>query len=233
YYVTGAVKYAFPILKAEARYTKLTAQYAYFHPLGHNVLAVSGRAGAIFPYGPSDIQVPINERLFGGKNSTNRGFDTDLLGIPGETVDYNTLAAPHTGSGTGSCASRYPSRATFDCAPGPRIIGGNGMLAFNAEFRFPIAGPVQGALFYDAAQVWKNFSDVNFHFEGRDGLRQSVGLGIRIVLPIGPLRADYGIPLDRRTIPFNVTESNGTVLIQGTGSVEKTGRLFVWNRCAA
>ena len=101
------------------------------------------------------------------------------------------------------------------------------MLAFNAEFRFPIAGPVQGALFYDAAQVWKNFSDVNFHFEGRDGLRQSVGVGIRIVLPIGPLRADYGFPLDRRTIPFNVTDSNGNVLIQGAGSVRETGRLFV------
>ena len=227
FYATGAVKYAFPILKAEARYTKLTAQYAYFHPIGRNVFAVSGRAGAIFPYGPSNIQVPINERLFGGKNSTNRGFDTDLLGLPGETVDYNTRAVLHAGSGTGSCAPAYPSLAAYDCATGPRIIGGNGMLAFNAEFRFPIAGPVQGALFYDAAQVWRNFSDVNFHFEGRDGLRQSVGLGIRIVLPIGPLRADYGIPLDRRTIPFNVTDSNGNVLIPGAGSVRETGRLFV------
>jgi len=231
YYATGAVKYAFPILKAEARYTKLTAQYAYFYPLGHNVLAVSGRAGAIFPYGPSDIQVPINERLFGGKNSTNRGFDTDLLGIPRETVDYDTHATLHTGSGTGSCASSFPQLPQYDCSAGPRILGGNGMLAFNAEFRFRIAGPVEGAVFYDAAQVWKNFSDVNFHFEGRNGLRRSVGIGLRIVLPIGPLRADFGLPLQRRTIPFNVTTTgpDGKTLSPplASGTVKEKGHLFV------
>ena len=226
YYFTGAAKYAFPVWKAEARYSKISGQVAYFRPLGKAVFAVSARAGAIFPYGPSDIQVPIAERFFGGKSSTNRGFDTDLLGIPGETVDYDTKATPHTGTGPGSCAGSYPSLSTFDCSAGPRIIGGNGTLAFSAEFRFPIAGPVNGAVFYDVAQVWTSFSDVNLRFEGKDGLRQSAGFGIRIITPIGPLRGDYGLPLKRQTIPFNVTDPTGIILLNGAGSVKETGRFF-------
>ncbi|HMF09610.1 MAG TPA: POTRA domain-containing protein, partial [Thermoanaerobaculia bacterium] len=221
YYATGAVKYAFPVFKAEARYTKITGQFASFFSVGPMVLALNTRAGAIFPYGPSDIQVPIAERFFDGKNSTNRGFDSDLVGIPGQTVDYDTKAALHEGSGTGSCANDYPQLAAYDCAAGPRIVGGNGMLALNAEMRFPIAGPVKGAVFYDASQIWKNFSDVNFHFEGNDGLRQSVGFGLRVILPIGPLRADLGVPIERRTIPINVTDTTGVILIPNAGTVKE------------
>jgi outer membrane protein insertion porin family len=227
YYATGAVKYAFPVFKAEARYTKITGQVATFFTLGPTVLALNARAGGIFPYGPSDIQVPIAERFFDGKNSTNRGFDSDLLGIPGQTVDYDTKAVLHEGSGTGSCAHDYPDLAAYDCAAGPRIVGGNGMLALNAELRFAIFGPVHGAVFYDASQVWKNFSNVSFHLEGPDGLRQSLGFGLRVLLPIGPLRADLAMPIDRRTIPFNVTDDKGKILIPNAGTVRESAHLFV------
>ncbi|HEY6928942.1 MAG TPA: BamA/TamA family outer membrane protein [Thermoanaerobaculia bacterium] len=226
YYVTGAFKYAFPVFAAEARYSKISGQVAKFWPIGRVILAASGRAGAIFPYGPSDIQVPIAERFFGGKSSTNRGFDTDLLGIPGQTVDYDTKATIHEGSGTGSCAPAYPTLTAYDCSAGPRIIGGNGTLAFSAEIRFPIVGPVNGAVFYDLAQVWKNFSDVNLKFEGSDGLRQAVGFGIRVITPIGPLRADYGIPIKRNRIPFNVTDPDGVVLLQNAGTFKEGGQFF-------
>src|SRR6185295_14691126 len=105
YYVTAGYKYAFPFINAEARYHKLSGQAAWFRKVtGGTVVALGVRAGAIWPYGPSDIQVPIAERFFAGGRSTNRAFDTDLLGIPGTTVDYDAQATPHTGSGTGSCA---------------------------------------------------------------------------------------------------------------------------------
>ncbi len=227
YYATGAVKYAFPILKAEARYTKVTSQFATFFSLGPTVLALNTRVGGIFPYGPSDIQVPIAERFFDGKNSINRGFDTDLLGIPGQTVDYDTKARLHNGSGTGSCAGSFPTLAAYDCNAGPRIVGGNGMLSVNAELRFPIAGPVQGAVFYDASQIWRSFSDVSLRFEGNDGLRQSVGIGLRVLLPIGPIRADLGIPVQRRTIPFNVIDDKGNILLSNAGTVREAAHLFV------
>ncbi|HXM78023.1 MAG TPA: POTRA domain-containing protein, partial [Thermoanaerobaculia bacterium] len=110
YYVGASVKRAFPILGAEARYTKFSTQGAYFRAVGNSVVAASARIGGIFPYGPSTIQIPIAERFFGGGESTSRGFPRDLLGIPGQTVDYNTRAIVHDGAGAGSCADRYQKR---------------------------------------------------------------------------------------------------------------------------
>jgi outer membrane protein insertion porin family len=211
YYFTAATKYAFPFLTANARYTKLSAQSAYFRPFASGVFAVAARAGAIFPRGEElGVPVPIAERFFAGGRSTNRSFDTDLLGIPGVTVDPDTRATP-TGSGTGSCAASYPKLlpdhpelAGYDCDAGPRIVGGNGFLGLNAEFRFPIFGNLGGTVFYDAAQVWKKPGDIRVALEGEDGLRQGVGVGLRYMTPIGPVRVEYGWPLDARTVPFNI-----------------------------
>src|SRR5262249_37919833 len=106
YYVTGGVRRAVPIGGAEARFTKGSIQAAFFRTVGASVAAVSLRTGGIWPYGPSDIQVPIAERFFAGGPTSSRGFQTDLLGINGKTVDYNTRATPNTGSGPGSCAGQ-------------------------------------------------------------------------------------------------------------------------------
>ncbi len=58
------------------------------------------------PYGPSDIQVPIAERFFAGRRSTGRGFDTDLLGIPGSDRGLQHAGhSPHGSQATGSCAT--------------------------------------------------------------------------------------------------------------------------------
>lgn len=230
YYVTSALKYAFPIQGlTRARYTKISGQGAYFWPLGRNVVAVAARAGGIFPYGPPDIQVPIAERFFAGGRSTNRAFDTDVLGIPGVTVDYDTRATPHVGTGPGSCAPRFPDLPGFDCDPGPRIIGGNGFLSFNAELRFPIVGDFGGTVFYDVAQVWKDFSQIRLTFEGRDGLRQGAGVGLRLMTPVGPIRAEYGWPVNPRTIPFNVTttDPDGTTRLISRGTTTEKGRFLV------
>ncbi len=212
YYASLAGKYAFPLFAAEARYTKFAMQAAYFRPIGRAVLAVSGRFGGIFPYGPTDIQVPIAERFFVGGRSTERAFETDLLGIPGSTVDYNTKATlRNPPDGKGSCAGSFPTLADYDCSAGPRIIGGNGFVSLSAELRIPVAGNLGAVAFYDAAQVWASFSQINLRFEGVDGLRQGAGVGLFYMLPIGPLRAEYAWKFTRRTIPFvvqDVTDPN-------------------------
>jgi outer membrane protein insertion porin family len=207
YYLTTAAKYAFPLLSANANYTKVSGQGAFFREFGGGVFAVSGRAGAVFPHAEeTGVPVPIAERFFAGGRSTNRAFETDLLGIAGATVDQDTRATLHDGDGDGSCAGRYPDLADFDCDTGPRIVGGNGFLGINAEYRFPIFGNVGGTLFYDAAQVWKRPSDIRVAIEGETGLRQGVGIGLRYMTPIGPVRVEYGWPLDPRTIAFDVIE---------------------------
>ena len=249
YYVTGGYKYAFPFINAVARYHKVSGQAAWFRKVAGSVLALGVRAGAIWPYGPEDIQVPIAERFFAGGRSTNRAFDTDLLGIPRVTVDYNTLATPHTDTTTpGSCASAYPTLAAFDCNFGPRIVGGNGFLSINAELRIPIFDGFGGTIFYDASQVWQEPAQIRLSLEGANGLRQGIGVGLRYMTPIGPIRAEYGWPVSPRTIGFDVTTcqklsdtsppgncktsagstaNDGVTTIIGSSSTRERGKFFV------
>jgi len=209
YYATLAGKYAFPFLGATARYGKVSGQAAWFTRLFGGVLGVSGRAGAIFPYNvqPDVPPVPIAERFFAGCSATARGFDTDLEGIPRVTVDPNTAAVLNTKDPTGSCLPTYPQLAHYDCNPGPRIIGGNGFMAWSLEYRYPILGNLGISVFYDLAQVWENPGDINFRFEGDTGLRQSIGAGLHYLTPIGPLRLEYAAPVSPKTIPFDVVRT--------------------------
>ena len=245
YYVTAGFKYAFPLLTAKARYSKLSGQAAWFWRLAGSVFAVAVRAGGIWPYGPSDIPVPIAERFFAGGRSTNRAFDTDLLGIPGTTVDYTTVATRRTDGTTGSCAGAFPALSKYDCDAGPRIVGGNGFLAINAELRIPLFDGFGGTLFYDAAQVWSEVSQIHPAIEGADGLRQGIGVGLRFMTPIGPIRAEYAWPVNPRNIDFTVTTTtteNSTSTTQcldpksgnivpapcpTAGTVREKGRFFV------
>jgi outer membrane protein insertion porin family len=237
YYATVAGKYAFPLLNATARYAKVSGQAAWFQRLFGGVLGVSGRIGAIFPYDlAAGVPVPIAERFFAGGSATGRGFDTDLLGIPGVTVDYNTQATLHSGSGDGSCVATYPGVSTaYDCSPGPRIIGGNAFVAWSLEWRFPILGKLGVSLFYDLAQVWERPEDINFRIEGPTGLRQSIGAGFHYLTPIGPLRLEYGLPVEQRTIDFDVTSTvqpdgspcNPSPCHLATGSTKESGRVLL------
>lgn len=239
YYWTLAGKYAFPFLAADARYGKVSSQATWFTPVLRGVLGVSARGGAIFPYGAkTEAGVPIAERFFSGGSATGRGFDTDLLGIPQSTVDYNTQATLHTpDTEAGSCASTFPNDpvlAKYDCNTGPRIIGGNGFFAWTVEYRVPVFGNLGVSVFYDLAQVWENPGDINFHVEGSKGLRQSIGAGIHYLTPIGPLRLEYGLPLDPRTIPYEVTTedkggvcSNPPCVLKTGLTAKETGRIFL------
>jgi len=210
YYLSGSFKYAFPFLGAKTQFSKFSAQTTGFLSLGGRwTLVGSVRLGGAFNSKPDDVvPIPLAERFFAGGRSNARAFDTDLLGIPGQTVDYSTIATPHKGSGRGSCSSTYPNLSAFDCDFGPRIMGGNGFLALNAELRISIAGNLGGVVFWDAAQVWRSFSEIRWQFEGASGLRQSVGGGLRYLTPIGPVRVEYGWPVQARRIAFDIVEPN-------------------------
>ena len=238
YYASLAGKYAFPLLSADARYGKVSGQVAWFKSIFGGVLGASLRAGAIYPYDLSaQIPVPIPERFYAGGSTTARGFDTDLLGIPRVTVDYNTQATLATKE-PGTCATQdgFADLEKWDCNDGPRIIGGNGFMAWTLEYRFPILGNLGVSVFYDLAQVWANPGDINFRIEGETGMRQSIGAGLHYMTPIGPLRLEYGTPVQHRTILFDVTstvDENGNpcdpspcVLKRGLTTKEK-GRILL------
>src|SRR3984893_3762135 len=69
-------------------------------------------------------------------------------------------------------------------------IGGNSLARLTVEYTIPIVERVRAAVFYDTGFVnagsWSfNTTNVNSDF----------GFGLRLDLPIGPIRIDYGIPI--------------------------------------
>lgn len=66
---------------------------------------------------------------------------------------------------------------------------GNSMLKATLEYRFPIIKKVQGVLFTDNGYAW----DKRFEDDFDLGLiKNSVGVGMRINSPLGPVKLDYG-----------------------------------------
>ena len=71
-------------------------------------------------------------------------------------------------------------------------LGGQSMARVTVEYTFPIIEKARGAIFYDTGFVNTNPWDYNFNNVASD-----IGFGLRLDLPIGPLRVDYGIPLQQ------------------------------------
>jgi outer membrane protein insertion porin family len=74
--------------------------------------------------------------------------------------------------------------------PNGQSVGGNTSVNATAEYSFPIIERVRGAFFFDIGNVYRDAYDFNF-----GDLKSDAGLGVRLNLPIGPLRLDYGYPI--------------------------------------
>ncbi|HSI84884.1 MAG: outer membrane protein assembly factor BamA [Candidatus Methylacidiphilales bacterium] len=71
-------------------------------------------------------------------------------------------------------------------------IGGNTFGNATIELTFPIINQVRGAVFTDAGFVDAR----SFHYADMiEDLQVAVGVGLRMNLPIGPVRLDFGVPL--------------------------------------
>ena len=78
---------------------------------------------------------------------------------------------------------------------GPRDIngeplGGKSYYFGAVEYSLPIIDRLRFAMFYDIGNVYQDAYDFDF-----DQWNDNVGIGLRINLPIGPLRLDYGYPI--------------------------------------
>jgi outer membrane protein insertion porin family len=68
-------------------------------------------------------------------------------------------------------------------------IGGNSLARLTIEYTVPIVERVRAAVFYDTGFV--NAGSWSF---GTNNVNSDFGFGLRLDLPIGPIRIDYGIP---------------------------------------
>lgn len=76
---------------------------------------------------------------------------------------------------------------------------GTRMALATLEYRFPIVSKVQGALFTDWGGAW-----YNDWVPGADDIQGSVGVGLSLNTPIGPLRLDYGRGKNGGRVHFTV-----------------------------
>jgi outer membrane protein assembly complex protein YaeT len=68
--------------------------------------------------------------------------------------------------------------------------GGNALLVFNEEIRFPIVWRFRGVGFFDAGNVFATIGDLALR-----GMRAGAGVGLRVQTPFALFRADLGAPL--------------------------------------
>jgi outer membrane protein insertion porin family len=84
----------------------------------------------------------------------------------------------------------------------PITVGGNKQLTMNFELEFPLMDKVgiRGVLFHDLGNAFGpgQTSDPAVSYS----LYKSVGFGLRWFSPIGPLRFEWGFPLNRRRDPL-------------------------------
>jgi len=141
----------------------------YYAPLKKLIAALSVRTGYGYVIGNGDL--PIEERFFLGGTTSVRGFEEDSLG------------------------SSVINQKDGKLVP----AGGDLMLGYNFELRFPLTKNFGFALFTDGGNVWQKADDttVDGIITFRD-IRESAGVGLRYITPIGPLRLDLGLKLDRR-----------------------------------
>lgn len=73
------------------------------------------------------------------------------------------------------------------------IIGGNTMALISAEYIFPLLPEqfIKGVIFFDAGNAYQGRIDLG-------DLRKGAGAGLRWFSPLGPLRFEFGMNLDRR-----------------------------------
>ncbi|HSQ75450.1 MAG TPA: BamA/TamA family outer membrane protein [Bacteroidota bacterium] len=169
---------------AYAEYSRFDVDVRHYYNTSDRSSSIASRliAGIGIAHGNSSVLPYIRQFYIGGSNSV-RAFDARTLG-PGSYRSPDSLA----------------SRLFQDQA-------GDIKLEANAEYRFPIAGIVHGALFIDAGNVWILREDPDRPggtFAWRsflDEIAVGTGFGVRLDLSFFILRFDIAFPLRVPSLP--------------------------------
>ncbi|MEA3509431.1 MAG: outer membrane protein assembly factor BamA [candidate division NC10 bacterium] len=168
YRVSLSSRFAGGFLGGDNDFYKFLLDSRYYVPLLEDLEVVGmlrARGGFVDVFGGLD-EVPLQERFFLGGPNAYRG-------------------------------SKFRELSPIDPSTGERV-GGDTFVLFTGEVSFPILKELlklNGAVFFDAANNWAEFEDVDFDLE------YAVGVGIGVVTPFGPIRIDlaYNPEPDART----------------------------------
>jgi outer membrane protein assembly complex protein YaeT len=88
----------------------------------------------------------------------------------------------------------FPERELGPLSANGYATGGEAMWTTNAELTRNIAGALKATAFFDAGTLAREFDSL-----GSAEIEMAVGLGLRLDLPIGPIRLEYGHNLTKDT----------------------------------
>lgn len=146
-----------------------------FGPEKKFTAAVRGRVGSTVGIALDDL--PENKRFFSGGGGSVRGYGFQLAGPVEFGRDENSDIILND---DGDIDQVIP-------------LGGRSIVEGAFEMRYRITDTIQAAAFVDAGTV----ADTVLPNFSRD-IFVGVGAGVRYFTPVGPLRVDVAIPLDRR-----------------------------------
>jgi outer membrane protein insertion porin family len=184
-HATAYAEYAGRLTGSENQFVRYGGFARRYRHLGPFVLRLNAEFGVTQSL--DGRGVPLTERYLLGGISDIRGYEPRSLGPH--------LWAQHAGD----------VGQPLD----PLAIGGNLQVIGNAELEFPLLKSIglSGVAFFDIGNAYnlesrfctRPGSDAcTSGFDAIASLRKSVGLGVRWLSPIGPLRFEWGLPLDLR-----------------------------------
>ena len=118
--------------------------------------------------GATKLDLPPDQRFYAGGSGTVRGFRYQSIGPVLKDQNNNPTANP------------------------PIPAGGTSMTAVNVEYRQRWGRSLGFALFADAGEVSDGVSAVSGKY------RIGAGAGARLYTPLGPLRFDVAVPVNRQ-----------------------------------
>ena len=154
-------------LSGSFSYLRAIADARGYHSWDWFTIAGRAQAGSLFSSSGQDDDTPIQQRLYAGGGMSMRGFGYRRL---------SRLAAVLP-------PGRDATSDNLETIP----IGGNGLAVGNLETRFAVSNSVLLAAFYDVGAVTAGSWAKGIF----DNLYHAVGLGIRVLTPVGALRLDF------------------------------------------
>ena len=167
-------------------YFKILPEARAYLPVGErSVLAARARLGAFIPLGETTLPPTLALFKAGGATSM-RGYGQDRL---------SPMLCVTDPTGT-ICTNQWVPE------------GGNGLVEYSVEYRFPVSGNLFGATFLDTGYVSSRSSVPNKFRDvfALSSLQWAAGLGMRYKTPVGPIRVDLGVRLPNDLspgVPFN------------------------------
>jgi outer membrane protein insertion porin family len=211
---------------SSASFLRMYYQNSTYHPLGRRFsFARAFRFGVLQPY----------------KNTVSLAF-------PAQTTDVQLIPLPErffAGGGTSLRGFALNQAGPRDLTGFP--VGGQAILEFNQEIRFPMRLPfigsaLGGAIFYDGGNVYSRLSRITFRAYSPEPVfnpanpkvceynctnelnyfAHTVGFGLRYSTPVGPIRIDLGFPINRPRFVAPICPSGQPNCLEGQNGFQST-----------